>query len=181
MHLSITLARDGWRQSASGLWYHPTVCRGLSAHVESVCEQCGAQFFERKHKASGPKGGRGRHFCSRFCASSATVREQDVSHLRPFEFPKGQVPHNYIGRVRHSAGYVVVTGQGERHLEHRAVMAAHLKRELRPSEIVHHLNGDKTDNRPDNLEVMSQSDHTRLHWAEGAFAHRRQHRRVSNG
>jgi len=32
--------------------------------------------------------------------------------------------------------------------------------------IVHHINGDGTDNNPKNLEVMSRSDHARLHALE---------------
>lgn len=32
--------------------------------------------------------------------------------------------------------------------------------------IVHHLNGNKRYNRPENLEVMTQSQHTKLHHAE---------------
>ena len=34
-------------------------------------------------------------------------------------------------------------------------------------QIVHHLNEDKTDNRPENLSIASNAEHTRLHW-EGA-------------
>lgn len=48
-------------------------------------------------------------------------------------------------------------------LEHRLVMEQELGRYLRPDEIVHHLNEDPTDNRPENLEVMTQSDHVRHH------------------
>lgn len=56
-----------------------------------------------------------------------------------------------IGR----AGYV---------LEHRYVAEQMLGRPFKRGEVVHHINGEKTDNRPDNLMVLSSvSAHRLLH------------------
>ncbi len=57
---------------------------------------------------------------------------------------------------------------GKEQYEHRAVMEAHLGRKLDTKEHVHHRNHDRTDNRLENLELMSASDHAREHFTPRA-------------
>lgn len=47
--------------------------------------------------------------------------------------------------------------------EHRLVMERMIGRYLEKGEIVHHLNRVKTDNRPENLEIVSRAGHVRIH------------------
>ena len=51
-------------------------------------------------------------------------------------------------------------------LEHRIVVENHLGRLLTPYEVVHHKNENKKDNRLDNLEVKSKSNHSKEHLLE---------------
>lgn len=52
-------------------------------------------------------------------------------------------------------------------MEHRLVAEKKIGRYLRADEVVHHINHVKTDNRPENLEVLNRSGHTHNHFDYG--------------
>lgn len=61
-----------------------------------------------------------------------------------------------IGTVANN-GYVRIQVEGQHFFEHRVIMEEIIGRQLRPEEQVHHKNGIRHDNRPENLELWSSS------------------------
>ena len=51
-------------------------------------------------------------------------------------------------------------------MEHRLIMEAQIGRPIRKGEVVHHINHDKSDNRIENLQLMTFKEHSGLHMKE---------------
>jgi hypothetical protein len=61
-------------------------------------------------------------------------------------------------------GYsMVYIGKGKYRREHILIMEKHIGRKLESNECVHHINGYKQDNRLENLQLMTKSEHMKLH------------------
>jgi len=95
------------------------------------CKHCGKLFVDRRH------GLRSRIYCSRRCANLARPGERTFIASR--------------------TGYVVYSHDGVRDMQHRRVMEMMIGRKLKKGESVHHKNGVRHDNRPENLELWSSS------------------------
>jgi hypothetical protein len=122
-----------------------------------------------------------RMTCSRRCAVDLAMREGR------WHIPKNKSgPHNPSwkgGRRRTAGGYVQVQAPPEHPhrpkrgyiMEHRLVMEQMIGRYLQPYESVHHRNGVKDDNRPENLEIVTHARHrgeiTCPHCQQSFFLH----------
>lgn len=80
--------------------------------------------------------------------------DEDLARLNWYahEGGKGDVKYHYAARRFHVGG-----GAREREWLHTVVMERILERALESSELADHINGDKLDNRRDNLRVASRT------------------------
>jgi len=108
----------------------PFVCKGLAKTerylVDLTCKHCGKAFQRVPSKVV--------DYCSIRCGNKARL----TTHW----YVKGD-------------GYLAKTIERKCVLQHRQVMEQHLGRPLKAHETVHHINGNRFDNRIENLELWS--------------------------
>ncbi len=128
---------------------------GRGIRVWVACPQCGRERWQ------------GRRFMMNLCPRCGIPKG---GQLR-----RGCNNTKWAGGKRHAEGYIFITVD-ETHpffvmatksahakhyqiAEHRLVVAQNIGRALTDGEIVHHVNGIRSDNRIENLQLLQQSQH----------------------
>ena len=132
---------------------------GHGAFIWAACEICGKERWV--HIVRGQPE---RKRC-RGCASKGRIETEKSKLKRSFSC-RSNPDHKFVDKAgyvwvhlyRESPFYPMATARNLV-LEHRLAMAKSLNRCLLKTEEVHHINGQRSDNRENNLELISRANH----------------------
>lgn len=131
-----------------------------------ICEICSTPFYLPKSRLDK------RKTCGIGCFPSLKSKQMSGDANHQHGKRRAERGAAYKGGRRVKGGYAYLLQEdGSYMLEHRAVMAEFIGRALESNEHVHHKNEVTTDNRIENLELLTQEEHSRRHRLERPMPH----------
>ena len=137
--------------------------RGVKTGKTKPCSKCGREFYKRPSK----KG----LFCSRNCYRESLIGQTFSWSEEAKQKHRGPKSHNWRGERIQMQGYWWVwnpdhpKSNNGRVRECVVVAEKILGRQLQKPELVHHINGDKLDDRPENLYIFpTKKEHSSYHF-----------------
>lgn len=93
------------------------------------------------------------------------MKEETKEKIRRLSIARGL---NSKGTSIKPSGYIEITrGENKGRYQHVVIMEESIGRRLRKHEVVHHKDRNRSNNSPENLQLMTRSSHMRLHRLEG--------------
>lgn len=120
--------------------------RGVSKYtITRLCSNCSKNLYITKHYQT--KKEYKNFYCDKNC---------EANHRK---FNSIEEAIRLAKRYKDKNGYVYISCSGKHYLLHRVLMEQKIGRKLLKTEHVHHLNGNPSDNRLENLEIISNKNH----------------------
>lgn len=113
-----------------------------------ICKQCGISKIKYDRE--------GDLFCGQKCYFKWKQKNPNKRAYKEKIFVSG---YFYLYMPKHPNAIK----KGRYIAEHRYILEQKIGRILTENEIAHHINGDKKDNRQENLEVLTISEHNKKH------------------
>jgi protein-arginine kinase activator protein McsA len=130
-------------RTEDGAWWRLRHGKPYGRATEKVCEWCGKTFPTPPAQP--------HRLCSNACRTASNAAQRRVA--RGGQPGKKTVDHHGYVHVYYPEHHSVVGRKRKVVFEHRLVMEQMMGRPLQSNEEVHHLNGKRDDNRPENLEL----------------------------
>lgn len=145
-----------------------THCNVLDKRLKLICQKCNTEFIK-------PKRAKISYFCQA-CRYINCVICNKKTKLNTIQIQSGKAKYcshkceKSLSKGRFfKNGYICVKSNHSKnydgyYYEHILIMENHINRFLEKHEIVHHKDGNRANNALDNLQLMSKSEHAKLHF-----------------